>query len=96
VGTKRRKIPHRPIGLTSSAILAWQRGDFRGLAAATGTRPWQYHPWPTRLTALGVDPKDPPENVLSPWNASWQRAVELQAALLEAAGEPPARLMEVS
>jgi hypothetical protein len=94
MSTKRRKVPHRLAGLTSSAIDAWQRGDFYALAAATGTRPWQMHPWPLRLTGLGCDPEHPPEDPTSPWGASWRRAADLQVALVEVAGEPPERLKD--
>ena len=90
--TKRRRKGNRQIGIPASAVEAWRAGDFHGLAAALGIRPWQMSPWPLRLTPLGCDPSRPPAENVSPWAASWQRAVELQRALIAAAGGPPAKL----
>jgi hypothetical protein len=92
VPTKRRKRSARPIGISPEAVAAWRAGDFDGLACALGIRPWQRHPWPRRLTALGVDSRRPPAETLTPFDQSWQRAVDLQAALLELAGPAPERL----
>jgi hypothetical protein len=91
MATKRRKLASRQIGIPSAAIDAWRSGDFHGLNRALGIRPWQPTPWPIRVTAFGVDQGSCPTF----WNPDdYERAQQLQRALLEAAGEPPARLME--
>jgi hypothetical protein len=89
VPTKRRRLKPRRIDLSAAAIRAWQEGDFHGLARALEIRPWQRHPWPLHLTALGIDPDNPPEALQLPWDASWERAAELQRALIAVAGRPP-------
>lgn len=92
----RRRISH-PIAavITPGAMRAWQEGDCPALRRALQIRPWQTLPWPTRMTTLGVDPRRPPDpDDSTPWAQSWQRAVELQLALTEAAGPPPKRLKD--
>jgi hypothetical protein len=93
--TTRRRVP-RPLVdvITPVAAGAWRYGDFFGLARTLQIKPWQMHPWPLRLTALGCDPRRAPEDSQTPFGASWRRAAQLQAALLEVAGEPPAKLVE--
>jgi hypothetical protein len=94
VPTKRRKrVPER-IGISADAIVAWQEGDFHGLARALELRPWQIPPWPLRMGGLGVDPDRPPPQPWDAWASSWPKAVELQRVLIEAAGEPPARFKD--
>jgi hypothetical protein len=89
--TKRRRIRPTRVGLPVDALRAWQEGDRDGLTRALELRPWQIPPWPLSMGALGIDPEHPPPQPWDAWDASWPRAVELQQALIEAAGEPPAR-----
>jgi len=85
--SKRRRRTPSVIRISPAAIEAWRSGDMQSLHRALGLRPWMISPLPLGVTALGCDPRHPPEG--GPlWCASWQRAVELQAALLEIAGEP--------
>jgi hypothetical protein len=100
MASKRRKLASRQVGLSARAIEAWRIGDFHGLNRALAIRPWQASPFPTRLTALGVDQGSYP--IAQSGHPAWHdlncygRAQELQRALIEAAGEPPAQLKEVT
>jgi hypothetical protein len=94
--TKRRRLAARQIGISGPAIAAWRAGDFHGLSRTLGIRPWQPTPWPVRLTALGVDQKPcPVQNGMPLWGSDdYAHAQALQRALIAAAGDPPAQLME--
>ena len=88
--TNRKRVDRvmRPV-LNQAAIEAWRIGDAVTLSRALQIKPWQYHVWPTAVYSLGVDPDDRPEDADQP-HRGWQRAVDLQRALLEIC--PPGRV----
>lgn len=89
--TIRRKVPARRIAIPAAAIEPWRRGDYRALHRALGLAPCHMSPLPRTLTPLGCDADDPPPDqgtAATIFAQTWGRAVELQQALLEIAGEP--------
>jgi hypothetical protein len=80
VPTKRKRRAPIAVGLTAAAVEAWRVGDAGTLRSELGIRPWGFCPWPTEVYSLGVDPDDPPDATED--HRSWQRAVDLQRALL--------------
>jgi hypothetical protein len=86
--TKRTKRNPARVGLSEAAIAAWKIGDFHALARALELVPFQPHPWPLELTALGCHQGPPPADAGELWRQGWPRAQLLQRALLEVAGEP--------
>ena len=69
--------------ITAEAIEAYEARDYSRLHRALGLRPWHISPLPKRDCGIGCDPEQPP-TYNSPWNDSWQQAVELQVLLEEA------------
>ena len=72
--------------ISPEAIAAYEAGDFHTLHRALDLRAWEISPLPIEVSALGVDPDDPPDDRDdSPWATSWRQAMELQRRLIEAA-----------
>jgi hypothetical protein len=86
--TKRVKRAPARVGLNEAAIKAWLAGDFHGLARALELVPFQPHPWPIELTALGCHQGPAPADAGELWRQGWPRAQALQRALYEVAGPP--------
>ena len=71
--------------ISPEAIAAYKAGDFHALHRALDLRAWEISPLPIEVSALGVDPDDPPDDRNgSAWAASWRQAMELQRRLIEA------------
>ena len=80
-----KQLAHR---ITPPAIEAWQTADYMALHRALNLRPWQPSPLPVSITALGVDPDQPPAPDGRPWSEAWPLTADLQAELYRIAGEP--------
>jgi hypothetical protein len=83
---KRRGQRH----ITETALDAWRRCDYHALHKALGLRPWQRSPLPYEATCLGVSELVTHDQE-TPWNESWEPAMELQRDLVKLAGWPDVR-----
>lgn len=70
--------------ITPAAIEAFRANDFKSLHHALGLRPWEMSPLPRDIEPLGCDPERPPNSGTTLFDQSFERAVELQRALLQA------------
>jgi hypothetical protein len=85
--TKRRRLANTHIGISPAAIEAWRIGDFHGLHAALGVRPWHISPFDV---VEGDDPENPSGMLFASPDppSEWRRAVVARRRLIELAGAP--------
>jgi len=74
--------------ITPDVVRAWKRCDVLAMFECTDIASFERLPFPTTITALGVDPDNEPTRDGSVLNSGWAAAVELQRALLEQVGPP--------
>jgi hypothetical protein len=91
---KQRKAKGRAHKITPEAIAAWKSCDFMALHRSLGLYPWEASPLPDTITSLGVSEEtaasiDP--DTAQGWGQSFPQAIELQRALIAAAGWPNCR-----
>ncbi|RUU99681.1 hypothetical protein EOA60_03080 [Mesorhizobium sp. M1A.F.Ca.IN.020.06.1.1] len=70
--------------ITPAAVEAFQANDYKALHRALGLKPWEMSPLPRDIEPLGCDPERPPNSRATLFDQSFEQAVELQRALLEA------------
>ncbi|RWA62132.1 hypothetical protein [Mesorhizobium sp.] len=70
--------------ITPAAVEAFQANDVKALHRALGLRPWEMSPLPRDVEPLGCDPERPPNSRTTLFDQSFEQAVVLQRALMEA------------
>ncbi|RWF41843.1 MAG: hypothetical protein EOS65_10900 [Mesorhizobium sp.] len=80
---RHRNIKRR---VSPAAIAAFKANDFHALHRALGLNPWEMSPLPLDIEPLGCDPARPPNARMTLFDQSFEQAVELQRALIQASG----------
>jgi hypothetical protein len=73
--------------ITDEAIAAWHACDWARLHEALGLAPFEMSPLPRSLSAYGCT-DTAPENPLTIFDGSWEKAKALQEELMAIAGPP--------
>ncbi|RVC41925.1 hypothetical protein [Mesorhizobium sp.] len=79
---RHRNIKRR---ISPEAIEAFRAGDYAALHRILGLRPWEMSPLPSEVTPLGCNPDHLPNARVTLFDQSFEQAVDLQRALMEAA-----------
>ncbi|TIQ05731.1 hypothetical protein [Mesorhizobium sp.] len=81
---KRRGSKSKNRIITPAAVEAFKANDYKALHRVLGLKPWEMSPLPRDIEPLGCDPERPPNSRATLFDQSFDQAVELQRALLEA------------
>ncbi len=86
---KRRRVVHKQRSrITDAVIDAYLEGDYLELHRLLRLPPWHPSPLPTSVTALGVDPGDPPtwEKRCDLYRVAQELQTEIEAVIAEREG----------
>jgi len=74
--------------LNQAAIAAWKACDYSALHRALNLAPWERSPLPLHICGLGVDERERPDLEDTPFDKSFDKALNLQRELIAAVGMP--------